>query len=876
MYTSQGISLYSFQKFFRQSFPAFIILNIIVTQQLFAQFTESFSDGEFLNNPHWVGTDSKFGIISNQLKLQAPALSDIAFLSTPSEAINDATWEFSVRMDFNPSSSNFARIYLVSTTSILSDPLNGYFIMVGNTADEVSLYRQEGITKTKIIDGVDGRLNLSLVNLKVKVTRDRTGHWTLYSDIGQTGVYSLEGEAVDAAYETSSFFGIYCEYTSTRSDKFYFDDIIVTGQGYVDDVLPVVETLIVNSSKELAIKFSEGVSEPTAMEVLNYVITGGISPSAVQVISDSTVIIDFVSDFPNGIQMTIDISGVKDLAGNQMEAESRSFLYFQPSPVFYKDVILTEIFPDFNPAVGLPEAEFVELYNRSNNPVQLKGWIFADQTSEGVLPEKILLPGKYVIITSSANVSAYNVFGDCVASSKFPSLNNDGDVLTIKNATRQLIDSISYTDTWYRDDDASEGGVTLELIDPENICAQELNWAASESETGGTPGIENSIDEEMQDLTAPMLLSVTPLSSNTILLKFSERLASVVPSINSIKITPEAEVNQLAFTDQSLTELSVTLKADLAFSILYEIVVNDITDCAGNSMAKTTTAFTLPEQPLPGHIVINEILFNPFPTGVDFIEVYNNSKKYFNVKHLKIGNLYDSAIANIHAASDADLLLAPGSYMVFTTDGNAVANEYPAGHKENFHEVSSLPSMPDDEGAIVLLDSSLNTLDSFGYSKDMHSIYIKDDEGVSLERISFDTGADNRENWKSASSSSGYGTPGYLNSNSKEKLDFAEQILVSPRVISPYSSDQNFTLIQYNFQKAGWVANVIIFDQQGRTVKTVAENVLLGAQGFLRWDGDDDSGEKARIGYYMINFEVFDDLGNLQTIRKAVAIAGKF
>jgi hypothetical protein len=876
MYTSKGISLYSFQKFFRQSFPAFIILNIFITQQLFAQFTESFTDGEFISNPSWTGSDSKFGVTSNQLKLQAPAINDIAYLSTASEAINDASWEFYVRMDFNPSSSNFARIYLVSTSAMLGDPLNGYFVMVGNTSDEVSLYRQDGLTKTKIIDGADARLNLSLVNVRVKVTRDASGHWTLYSDVGQTGTYSLEGNAVDATHQTSSYFGVYCEYTSTRSDKFYFDEITVTGSGYVDDIPPVVASLLVTSSNKLTITFSEAVTEPTAIALSNYLITGELNPSGAQLISESTAVIEFASDFPNGIEMSLNISGVKDLLGNQIEAVSLSFLYFLPSPVYYKDVIVTEVFPDFTPSVGLPEAEFIELFNRSTNPVQLKDWVFSDQTSEGILPDKILLPGSYVIITASANVSAYSVFGECISSSKFPSLNNDGDVLTIKNADGQLIDSISYTDSWYQNDDAAEGGVTLELIDPENICAQETNWAASESDTGGTPGKVNSIDDEKPDLTAPVLLSITPLNANTIILKFSEKLALAVPSISTITITPEVEIKELSFADQSLSQLVVKLNTGLTYSILYEMVLKEITDCSGNSTEAIAIQFALPENPLPGDLVINEILFNPFPTGVDFVEVYNNSKKYVNARHLLMGNLYDSAIANVHPLSEQDVLFAPGAYMVFTTDADAIANEYPTGHAENFYEVPSLPSMPDDEGAIVLIDSSGNTVDSFRYSKDMHSIYIKNEEGVSLERISFDDATDNEQNWKSASSTSGYGTPGYLNSNSKPEEIVGEQIRVSPSVISPLSADQSFTLIQYNFEKSGWVANVIIFDQQGRIIKTIAENVMLGSQGFLRWDGDDDHGRKARVGYYMISFEVFDDLGNLQTILKPVAIAAKF
>src|SRR5690606_34591948 len=115
-----------------------------------------------------------------------------AYLSIPSEAIENATWEFFVKLTFNPSSTNYTRIFLTSDQQNLSGILNGYFVMIGGTADEVSLYRQSGSVTTKIIDGKDGRTDTALVMLKLKVTRSETGDWQLFSDAAITGSYELE------------------------------------------------------------------------------------------------------------------------------------------------------------------------------------------------------------------------------------------------------------------------------------------------------------------------------------------------------------------------------------------------------------------------------------------------------------------------------------------------------------------------------------------------------------------------------------------------------------------------------------------------------------------------------------------------------------
>jgi hypothetical protein len=67
---------------------------------------------------------------NNQLQLAAPAASGQSFLATESEIITQATWSFYVKLDFNPSSSNYADIYLVSDKENLTEPLNGYFVRI--------------------------------------------------------------------------------------------------------------------------------------------------------------------------------------------------------------------------------------------------------------------------------------------------------------------------------------------------------------------------------------------------------------------------------------------------------------------------------------------------------------------------------------------------------------------------------------------------------------------------------------------------------------------------------------------------------------------------------------------------------------------------
>lgn len=746
-----------------------------------AQFTDTFNDGNFTTNPSWSGTDSKFTIQSGVLKLKAPAVSETAYLSTPSEAINNASWEFLVTITGSTSSANYADAYLVSDEAVLTGPLNGYFVRIGNTADEIALYQQTGSTKTKIIDGLDGRVNQTLANIKVKVTRDANGNWQLFSDATGSG-YVQEGSVTNNDVFSTAFFGLVCVYSSTRSNDYAFDDFVVSGDPYVD-------------------------------------------PS---------------------------------------------------QPAEYKDVIITEIFPDPSPVVGLPEAEFIELFNRSNKIINLAGWKFTDGSSTAIL-SGLLNPAEYRIVTATSSVPEFQSFGSTIGVANFPTLNNNGDNLVLKRKDDMLIDKVSYSDSWYRDEDKKQGGYTLELIDPGNPCGEGDNWIASEADKGGTPGTQNSVLESKPDLTGPKLISIVPVSETTLLVKFNEKLLANAPASIAFQLTPAIEITSTNFTDETLTTLQLTLMTPLQVRTLYALSVHEIFDCNGNEIQTefSTASFALPEPAEEKDLIVNEILFNPRPTGVDFVEVYNNSDKYISLKGWSIANYIDGTILNAKPVSADDFLVAPHAYVVLTEDKNVLPGEYVQAVEKNVFEVSNLPSFNDDEGTVALIDADGSMIDLFSYSDDYHSVFLKDDEGVSLERISAEATTNDRANWQSASSAAGFATPGYINSNARSEM-LADRVNVEPEIFEPVNGQPSFTQIHYNFDTGGYVANVKILDGQGREVKQLANNALLGTTGFLRWDGDAADGTKVRTGYYIVWMEVFDSKGRVDSFRKRVIVASRF
>lgn len=864
-----------------KTFTIVLLFLSLTTQRVLGQLSDDFSDGDFLRNPAWSGSTNNFIVnASGQLQLNQ-SVAGTSYLTIPfSNELEIVEWQFYISQTFAGSATNFGRIYLASSQANLTSSLNGYYLQFGEggSNDAIELFRQTGLASTSVCRTTNGGI-ASAFGARIKVTRTNEGVWTIFADYSGKTNFILQASGTDVTHTSSAYFGVRCTYTVTNASRFLYDDILISALRAPDITAPLVSSLTVNSSKEISISFSEPVDATLAEDEHNYSIADtNIYPASATLETDEkTVRLSFEASFANGVSQTLTIQNVKDVAGNEMARSSHEFLFFQPVPVNFKDIIVSEIFADPSPLVGLPEAEFIEVYNRSDDPFDLQGWKISDGNSAAPLSRILLLPKTYLIICASSQTTFFTAFGKVMGIASFPSLNNTGESLTIKDNLGVTIDSVRYSNEWYKDDEKKDGGWSLEIIDPDNICSESQNWISSEDAAGGTPGKANSVFANKPDLTGPKLLSVFPLDESTLLLKFDEKLDKILPSLGSFILTPAREIAGVSFTDNTLTTLSVRLAEPLQGGIRYKIDVKDIYDCPGNVLERVfgTSSLALPEKAEVNDIVINEILFNPKSTGVDFVEIYNQSEKFINLKQWKITNLDNEVAVNHEIVTDDNILLEPHSYLVLTEDGNILKGEYLQAMEETFFEMN-LPSFPDEQGSVALINGEDKIIDAFSYVDSFHSPLLKDEEGVSLERINFTIGSAEKENWKSASSVSGFATPGYLNSNSREFGIITQDIQIEPEIFVPQNGQPDFTQIKYNFERGGYIANVRILDPQGREIKRLANNELLGTDGFFRWDGDQENGSKARIGSYMVWFEVFDTTGEVKTFRKRVVIAEEF
>lgn len=846
-----------------------------------AQFVDDFSDGEFTSNPAWAGETSNFEVDGNQmLHLNAPAETDTSYLSVASQSIDDATWEFYVEYDFNPSSSNLARVYLVSDNANLRSSLNGYYVRVGGeTEDRISLYRQDGESSTQLITSADDLVDSDPVTARIRVTRSAASDWELSADTSGGASFTSIGTVNDATHIQSLYSGVWCKYTGTRSDKFYFDDFNVTGNPFVDVVAPTVVSVVATSVNEVDVEFSEPVEQTTAETLTNYTGNNGLgTPSAAAISgSDPNVVqLVFGQAFTNGETYELTVSNVQDIAGNPVTTTIEPFIYVVPSAVQFRDVVINEFMCDPTPVVGLPEAEFVEVFNTTNNFFDMGGWRLGDASSFGTLESHIIGPGEYAILTSTSNDSVFMSFPNVVLVSSFPSLNNSGDDIILQDDSEMVIDQLTYDDSWYQDESKEDGGYSIEQINPFASCVNALNWRSSEDELGGTPSEENSVFDDTPDTTGPALEGVEIIGTQTVLVTMSESLDGSGISGSSFSVEPDLNVVAASLSTSFGSTIQVSFGIPMDTGVVYTMTVSGISDCEGNAMEQGEESFILPYTADSGQFVINEVLFNPYTGGSDYVELVNITDRPLNLKGWMLAN-YDEedGVSNFETITTENYSIGAGGYVLITEDTTDVRVNYINHGIDNFIQ-ADLPSYNNDSGTVYLFNIDTVLSEAFSYNEDLHFPLLSDVNGVSLERLDFHRSVNDEGNWHSAAQTSGFGTPGLVNSQFFPTQQAMGEVSVDPELFSPRDGNGNNLLnINFKFDAPGYVATVRIYDSNGRPVRILATNELLSNEGTFTWDGTTDGGELARIGMYVILFEAFSANGDKSVHKLTAALGGR-
>lgn len=638
------------------------------------------------------------------------------------------------------------------------------------------------------------------------------------------------------------------------------------------DQLPAKITYIdVVSANQLDVYFSEKIDPKCICNTSNYVIgEGAILLDTLTVVNASQVSLFFSDKFSSKVNYQLEMKELIDVCGNQAINKSGTFMYFEPEEY---DLIITELFVDPYPSVGLTEYEYIEIFNRADYPVQTNNLLLTVEGKSYELGRNTIRPHEYIVLTSLEGAS---LMPQSLSVKSFPSLrNSSGTVQLIFDKTR-IIDQLEYFDSWYANSEKRDGGWSLERIDNNRFCGPAGNWTSSVSQSGGTPGVQNSVASDNQDISKPEVVEMEVISSSEIKLLFSENINRQNLETKNNYTANYNLGHPIKLESIGLNEINLTFAEKFVPNKEYSLQIVGLADDCGNIIDEMPLNFSLMELS-PGDVLISEVLFNPYPGGTDFVEIINHSDKTINLKNLSLASRDDKTeLKEISRLSEKNRWIEPGDFVLCTKDSLSVALVYYTTCPECFCETSRFPSYSDDAGDVVLLDDSLTVLDEFAYSEKMHHPLIEDCEGVSLERLSYETPASVASNWHSAASTVGFATPGYANSQHRDELVPKENIVLAPEVFSPNNDGFNDRLlIHYQLEEPGYSANVKVYDSMGRLVNHLVKNELLAQEGEWHWDGEKADNTRPGLGIYIVLVELFDMQGNVKKYKKTCTLTDR-
>ncbi len=632
---------------------------------------------------------------------------------------------------------------------------------------------------------------------------------------------------------------------------------------------------VVPDGSALTIAFTVPVDSTAAMNRLHYEVSEIGSPVMAILTDPQTVRLVFASPFAPQVIHKLSVQGLLDQDRDIIPASQQSF--GQGMAPAYNQLLITEVMADPTPTVGLPEVEYVELFNASDQVLSTQGLQFSDASTTVVLPATFLAPQEYVLLTDESSREELLSYGRAILVKQLPSLNSSGDSLRLSNEQGYEVFTLAYADNWYNDAEKRGGGWSLEMVDVERPCGEQDNWAASVDPAGGSPGRPNSVQQTNPDRFGPEVVRAFAVSDAVMHVLFSERLGKGLTESAKITLSDGLRIQLIRWlTGQK--EVAVTVDQSLQTGVTYSIEVKGVTDCSGNPMGEVRSAdFVLPEAAVSGDILLSELLFHPRSGGEKFVELYNHSTKHIDLKDWSFANLSGDSLTNVKSVSDNHYVLLPGAYVAFTEDLATLKADYPAAPEAYLQKVAALPSLPADQGTVVLLDPAQKEMQRFYYSADFHHPLLTNTQGVSLERVTWNDPVEDAASWQSAARTVNYATPGYRNSQFTENPASESLLTVDPPVFAPgHAGHADFTRIHYRFGSTGTVANVAVYDAQGRKVRDLARNQTLAEEGFLVWDGTANDQQRVGIGYYLIFFETFDTQGQVNVLKEKVVVGGNW
>ena len=397
-------------------------------------------------------------------------------------------------------------------------------------------------------------------------------------------------------------------------------------------------------------------------------------------------------------------------------------------------ILINEVM--FTPVNGEPE--WVEVFNASNDTINLKDWtvndVYTTPAYGKISVDFILLPQTFGVLSKDSSINNYHrIIPAQIAKLNLPVLNNDADGVVLKDNRVVVMDSILYNSSW-----GGTSGYSLErklLSVPAN---HQDNWGSSLDIEQSTPGRINSQTPKKYDLTISKLATDRPAfgeNENFPVYAMVKNIGTDAAQTFMIQFFIDTDSNRIVdnlYSSQSISAQllsgdSLKVFAGVSSSISKKtlfsakIVFADDEDSLNNYVEKYFE---------PGYraqaIVINEVMYNPIDNAPEWIELV--AKDSLNLKNWSIADSL-STPTKVKITYN-DYYVSPNEFVVLAKDSSSFFNAYqpPIGLK--FIAVN-LPSLSNTEDGIHIYDFRDALIDRMHYKSAWAG-----KKGFSIEHVS--------------------------------------------------------------------------------------------------------------------------------------------
>ena len=452
----------------------------------------------------------------------------------------------------------------------------------------------------------------------------------------------------------------------------------------------------------------------------------------------------------------------------------------------YNDLIINEIM--YAPASGEPE--WIEIFNTTSLPINLNGWKIGDNsTSTLVTSEDIFVsPHSYLVISKDSTLTKYFLVRSQIAIANFPSLNNTGDAVVLKDSFGNNVDSLEYRPSW----GGNTNGKSLERINFNISSTDSVNWKTSKSRQKATPGYINSVSPKDYDIdiTDISFSPLTPFLNDTVLIFAKVKNNGKYSADISLRLFEDTNLDSvydsylsssgnylIQPSDSSIINLNYKItNLNTAKGFYVDVVYENDQDTSNNYFYKIISPGYH-----PGSVLINEIMYNPSGGEPEWIEILNTTADSINLKSWSVTDVLTTPAT---AQIKNNFYLPPKSYLVISKDASIM----------DFHRIIpsniltlNLPVLNNDADGVVLKDNHGITIDSVFYRKDEGV-----SSGKSLERKSLSVSSLLSANWNSSNDLE-LSTPGRINSITPKQFDLMlAEISSNPKF--PVAGDNIFPI----------------------------------------------------------------------------------